>query len=419
MAIEAPLAIHGGPRSVENPPPHYTWPEIRRSTRIAVLNQLDSSISIYDRSGIIEDLERKLEERDEVKHALLFNSGTSALFAMFVAMDLSPGDEVICPAYTFFASASPLLMLGVRPVLVDCRGDSNIDPTQLEAAFSPRTKAVLVTHMWGRPCDMDSICEICNRRGVPLLEDISHAYGATYGGRRVGRFGCASALSLQGQKVLPAGEGGVLLTGDSGLFYRALALGHYNKRCVQEIPPDHELHEFAITGMGLKLRIHPLAAAIARDQLDRTAEVLEGRRRCAEVLHNELAGVKGLLLPPRDGRSLSSWYAFVFHIDRELADSMEAIQAALLAEGCLEIDRPKSTAPLHHYPLFSTPEKLFPSFTPAVAIEEFPIADDLYARAFKLPVWHRETDIAMARSYAAAVRKVIGYFRKKGPDDSK
>src|SRR5690606_1193120 len=129
------LAIHGGPKAVDQPAPHFVWPGISETTRAAVMRQLDESISIYDRSGIIEDLECSLEDELEVAHALLFNSGTSALFAMFAGLELAPGDEVICPDYTFFASASPLFILGARPVLVDCRGDGNIDPAQIERAF--------------------------------------------------------------------------------------------------------------------------------------------------------------------------------------------------------------------------------------------------------------------------------------------
>lgn len=404
------LAIHGGPKAVDQPAPHFVWPEISETTRAAVMRQLDESISIYDRSGIIEDLECSLEDELEVAHALLFNSGTSALFAMFAGLELAPGDEVICPDYTFFASASPLFILGARPVLVDCRGDGNIDPAQIERAFSERTRAVLVTHMWGHPCEMDAITAICNRRGVPLLEDISHAYGAEYRGARVGTFGRAAALSLQGQKVLTGGEGGVLLTNDHEIFYRALALGHYNKRCVREIPADHPLHELAVTGLGLKLRIHPLAAAIAREQLERMPEVLRGRRRCAELLHDELSSLGGITLPPRDGESRASWYAFVFLLEPRLAPLVSEIHAALAAEGCTEIDRPKSTAPLHHYPLFRTPEKAFPMLEAKTTQAAYPVADDFFARALKLPVWHREADIPIARQYASAIRKVIEHF---------
>ncbi|MGP3928268.1 DegT/DnrJ/EryC1/StrS family aminotransferase [Streptomyces sp. 8N616] len=164
-----------------------------------------------------------------------------------------------------------------------CRG-SRDDSGQLDLAdaarrITARTKAVVAVHLWGIPEDMDALAAFAQERGLMLLEDASHAHGAPWGGQRTGSFGTAAAFSLNGPKPLSAGEGGLVATDDSEIYYRVLLHGQYNKRCRREIPADHPLAEYAVTGMGLKLRIHPLAAALARTQLHRLGNYLTDGRR--------------------------------------------------------------------------------------------------------------------------------------------
>lgn len=405
------LAIHGGEPAVTVPGPHFRWPLITDATRQAVLRQLDEAVSLYDRSGVVARLEQRLEAEFDVSHALLFNTGTSALYAMFASAGLGPGDEVLCPDYTFFASNSPLFFTGATPVLVDCDRSGNMDPEQARELVTERTRAVLLTHLWGVPCDMDPLVALCRERGLLLLEDISHAYGATYKGRPVGTFGDAAALSLQAQKTLTGGEGGVLLTRDDELFYRALALGHYTKRCLQEIPEDHLLHDYGVTGLGLKLRIHPLAAAIAEQQLDTMPAVLAGRRRYAAILRRELATLPGIELPPIPEHADPNWYGLMFHLDRELFSRglHGEVLAALAAEGCLCVDHPKITAPVHRFPLFREPGRVFPGYA-SLPERAFLGAEDFFARALKLPVWHREEDATLVEQYLIAIRKVMRHY---------
>lgn len=408
------LALHGGEPTVTRPGPHFQWPVITDATRQAVLRQLDEAISVYDRSGVVARLEQRLEAELGLPHALLFNSGTSALFAMFVGAGLTAGDEILCPAYAFFASISPIFHTGAIPVLVDCDRSGNMDPEEARRLVTPRTRAVLATHLWGVPCDMDPLVELCREHGLLLLEDVSHAFGSTYKGRPAGTFGAAAALSLQAQKTLSGGEGGVLFTRDDELFYRALALGHYTRRCRTEIPEGHLLHDYGVTGLGLKLRIHPLAAAIAEEQLGTMPAVLAGRRRCARILRRELGTIPGLELPPVADHADPNWYGLIFSLDRELAARGLAgeVFAALAAEGCCDVDRPKITAPLHHYPLFREPGRVFPAYG-ALPDRSFPAAEDFYARAFKLPVWHREEDDPLVEQYLEAIRKVMDHFARR------
>ena len=199
------LAILGGKKSVTKRPPHFLWPLINKNTERAVIRQLRDSISIYDKSGIFDEFENAFAKLHDRKYALLCSSGTLAIHSMFVADGFKEGDEVICPAYTFFATVTPLLSTGAVPVLCDCDENGNIDPEEITKKINERTKGIIVTHMWGVPCQMDRISKICKDNKLLLLEDCSHAHGAKYNGKIVGSFGDLAAWSLQGQKNITGG----------------------------------------------------------------------------------------------------------------------------------------------------------------------------------------------------------------------
>jgi len=407
----ADLAILGGEKTIETKTPHFIWPIITKETERAVLNQLKESISIYDNSGMIGKLENNLSTFFNKKHSLLTNSGTSALYSMYISANLSKGDEVICPAYTFFATVTPLFFTGAIPVLADCDENGNIDPKEMERKITKKTKAVVVTHMWGMPCQIKEIEEICKKNNLLLLEDISHSFGAEYFGRKVGAIGDAAACSLQGQKTITGGEGGFFISDSDEMFYRALALGHYNKRCKNEIPSSHYLSDYAITGMGMKFRIHPLSAAIANEQLSKIKEILEGRNKIAKRMIKELKGLPGIRVPIIDEKIKHGWYAFIIKCLPEELDnlSIEKFYEALKAEGCTELDIPNSTSPLNLLTLFQNPSKIFPDYKNLVSYKkgDFPKAEKFYSSILKLPVWHRKENEKIVDLYIKSFKKVI------------
>lgn len=411
------LAINGGEKTVDIPGPHYTWPEINEDTEKAVVKQLHETISIYNKSGIIEDLENKFADLHKMKHSVLFSSGTSAIYAMFVASQLREGDEIICPAYTFYATISPIFFTGAVPVLVDCLEDGNIDPKEITKKITPKTKAIIVTHMWGKPCQMDKIVKIAKENNLLLLEDCSHAHFAKYKGKLVGTFGDISAFSLQGQKTLTGGEGGIFMTNKDDFYYNSLLFGHYNKRCRTEIPSEYPLSKFSTTGMGLKLRIHPVAAAIAYEQLNKIDKILEGRRKIAKIIIDGLKDLPGLKLPELNEEIFPSWYALIIQYNPEELGglSKEEFYGALVAEGCEELDIPNSTGPLNYYPLFQDPAEIFPKYKDKLGYgsEDFPNATKFYDGALKLPVWHKEEDLEIVRKYIEAFKKVVNYYTHK------
>ncbi|MET8800841.1 DegT/DnrJ/EryC1/StrS family aminotransferase [Nocardia sp. NPDC004568] len=408
--MTSPLALLGGTPVISEAAPHFSWPPLTVATRIAILDQLDEGISIYDRSGVIARLEDGLQQYFGARYAVLTSSGTAALHSMYAACGIGPGDEVIVPAYTFFATATPLLHLGATPVLGDCDASGNLDPDDVPRRITKRTKAIVVTHMWGMPAQIRRLKTLADSHGLPLLEDASHAHGASLGGQKLGTFGQAAAFSMNGPKPLSAGEGGFVITDDEDVYHRVLLHGQYNKRCRNEIPAHSDLSRFAVTGMGLKHRIHPLAAAIALEQLSHLDEYLEGRQRIAEHIHDELRQEPGLTVNWHDLQARPAWYGFTIVYDDAMFDDVpvERFHAALQAEGCYEIDRPGSTCPLNLLPLFQEPGPLFAGFTGKLAYApgDYPRAESLHHATLKLPVWHRDEDLPLVDRYIEALHKV-------------
>lgn len=415
--MQSKLAILGGERTINIKSPHFKWPPITQETVDAVVKQLHESISIYDKSGIIDEVERMLASYYGRKHALLTNSGTMAIYSMYMASDLKEGDEVIVPTYNFFASAAPLFYTGAVPILCDSEPNTgNIDPKDVKKRITKRTKGISITHMWGVPCDMDEITELAKQYELLLFEDFSHAHGAEFKKKKIGSFGNVAAASFQAQKVLTGGEGGILLTDNDEIYYRAVLLGHYNKRALQEIPKEHPLYRFAVTGMGLKLRIHPLSAAMIKQQFSHLEEWLKQKREFAQYITEHLQELPGIQPPQIPHSKLPSWYAYLLQYKPEELGGLpiDKFYSALKAEGCIEVDRPGSTCPLNYLPLFQDPSMIFPNYMGKVKHSrgEFPVAEKFHEHSIKLPVWYDPNDKEIVDLYIQSFRKVIENYRE-------
>ncbi|MFH8802717.1 DegT/DnrJ/EryC1/StrS family aminotransferase [Streptomyces sp. NPDC017936] len=267
-------------------------------------------LSIGDGSGIIERLERRLEELLGIENVLTCSSGTAALHSAYLALDLPTGSEVIAPVTTFHASVTPALQCGLAPVLVDVDPDNgNISPAAVREAITDRTRCVVVTHNLGHPVELDEIAAICREHGLNLIEDCSHAYLSTYRGRPVGTVGDVAVWSMQAAKTLVAGEGGFLATKDRTLFERACLAGHYRGR--SERITDPELRAFSDTGMGLKYRLHPLAAVIAWSEAAHLVERVERRQKLLSRLSARLEDIPGVRPPRvREDVGMGGWFSY-------------------------------------------------------------------------------------------------------------
>ncbi len=350
----ASLAIHGG-SPVAAQPVHEVWPPLTPELEACLLAQARDSLSVYDRSGIVAEFEDAFAGYAGVPRALATSSGTAALHSLYYGGRIGPGDEVICCDYGFFATVTPLLQLGATPVFVDCAADGTISVAAAGAAVTSRTKAIMVTHMWGQPARMDALRALCDRNGLLLFEDCSHAHGARFAGQVVGSLGDGAAWSLQAQKTIWAGEGGVLATSHLDLYERALLLGHFNLRALQEIPPSSPNFARAFTGTGLKYRAHPLGLALALPQIKTVDQLIEGRNKAASVLTGALLSIPGLeLVQNSEPGIVHGYYALVALIDPAACGfGREAFTEALHAENIRMVSIPRQMNSMSQYPAFT------------------------------------------------------------------
>ncbi len=229
--------------------------------------------------GYLAQCERELASKIGVRHALMVNSGTSALIASMVALGIGPGDEVLVSAYTWISTPLAPMLLGAIPRLVEIDESLTMDADDLERKISPRTKAIMVIHMANRPCDMDRIMAIANARGIPVVEDACQAVGGHYKGRRLGAIGALGCFSFNNYKNISCGEGGAILTSDPELFDRARNW-HDAGTFVQSYDAPVKVPLFA----GQDYRASEIQGAILFEQLKRLDPGLDQWRervRCA------------------------------------------------------------------------------------------------------------------------------------------
>ena len=205
------LAIEGGPKTV----PHgleKPWPIITQNDIDAVVKVLKRGILWGPMAPEAEALQKEWAEYVDTKYCLVVNSGTAAIHACVAGVGVEAGDEVIIPAFTFGATAQAVLCQNGIPVFVDIDPKTlNIDPNKIEEKITDKTKAIIVVHIHGLPCDMDETNKIAKKHNLAVIEDAAHAHGSTYKGRKAGNLGDMGAFSLNGTKHLPAGEGGASL----------------------------------------------------------------------------------------------------------------------------------------------------------------------------------------------------------------
>jgi len=258
-----------------------------------------------------------------VEHAVATNTGTAALHVALLALEVGAGDEVITTPLSCIASANPILFQGACPVFADVDRDTyNLDPADVEKRITPRTKAILPVHLFGYPAEMDPLLEVAERHGLPVIEDASQAAGAEYRGRRVGGLGRVAAFSLYANKIVTAGEGGMLTTRDAGLAERMMAIRNFG-----QLPGRHFVHPF----LGGNYKMSDLHAAIGRVQLDRVERFVEQRRRNVIELGRALAPLRGLIERVPSEQSSQRAAPFAFHLLFHRAEFRDAADEALHA----------------------------------------------------------------------------------------
>ena len=269
--------------------------EVGDEEREAVMRVLDSRrlIRFYgpddpngDRLGEVDEFECEFAERMGSEHALGVTSGTAALIVGLAALGIGPGDEVIVPAYTFVASASAVLAVGGIPVIAEVDDSLTLDPASVEEAISEATKAIMPVHMRGMPARLDELQAIADRHRLKLIEDAAQATGASYRSRPVGSFGDIGAFSLQMHKIITTGEGGMVITDDPELLFRARCFhdsaSEWRGAAWQD--PDPAVRETFVAFPGMNLRMPEISGALGRVQLERLDSLLERMRARNAVL---------------------------------------------------------------------------------------------------------------------------------------
>ncbi|HHX42886.1 MAG TPA: DegT/DnrJ/EryC1/StrS family aminotransferase [Chloroflexi bacterium] len=309
---------------------------------------------------VVRRFEQRWRELVGTRYAITTMNGTAALYSAFFGLGVGPGDEVICPTNTWIASIAPALLLGARPVF--CESDPRtglIDPEDVRRRITPNTRAIVAVHLWGWVCDMDALKAISEETGVPILEDCSHAHGATYRGRAVGGIGRVGCWSLQGSKPVSAGEAGILATDDAEVFDRACLIGQVNRIVGMDLAQDTYRYLQPL-GTGFKFRAHPLGVGIASVQLDKLAGLNARRGAYVEEVEAGLADIPWLEpIPPVEGARRGGYYGFPVRYRSAAAggvplDTMiEAINRAGVPA------RPSPYPLLHRLPLFAQGFDLF------------------------------------------------------------
>lgn len=407
------LALNGGEPAVKKEKPHFDWPLLDEEDAEAVKQYLNNGepISIDGKEGIYERFENRFSDFVGTEHGLTANSGTNALHESYFGIGLEPGDEVIAPAYTFLATVTPIFHNNAIPVLAEAEPDTgNISPESIRENITDNTEALVVTHMWGHPAEMDEIMDIANENDLSVIEDCSHAHGAEYKGQKVGSIGDVGAFSLQGKKMLQGGEGGILTTDNEEIYQRALMLGHYRNRTQDEV--DMTPHsEFNETGYGLKFRMHPLATFIADRELNNLEDRIEERQEKLEYFTEQLEELD-LVEPPKT-RDHVDRGAFYGYKPRILLDDVEGVELddfieAMAAEN-MKAKRPGSR-PLNTYPLFQEEAEGFTTYNPGrdrplYDNGDFPVAEEHWSKMVSMPPFLTES-YELIDQYVEGFRKI-------------
>jgi dTDP-4-amino-4,6-dideoxygalactose transaminase len=317
-----------------------------------------------------------------VPHCLGFNSGTSALHVAMRLLDLGPGDEVITTPYTFVATSWAISYVGARPVFVDIEEQTmNLDPRLVEAAITPRTKAIMPVHLYGHPFDVDPLLAICRNRKLTLVEDAAQAHGARYRGRAVGNFGEMAAFSFYPGKNLGAcGEGGALVTARADYAARARSLREHGSSVRyyhDEVGYNYRME--GIQGATLSVKLKHLPA-------------WNQRRRAIAHRYHELLKDTPLLLPREAGYAESVYHLYV--VRHPLRDKLREHLAA------------KGVGTALHYPLPLHLQKCYAQL--GYKAGDFPVAERAAGGCLSLPVYPELTD-QQVEYVAASIREFMGW----------
>jgi len=312
--------------------------------------------------------------------SLAVANGTAALHMALLALDVGPGDEVVIPALTFVADANSVRLVGATPVLADCSSldDWNMSVETIERCITPKTKAVMIVHYAGYPCDMPSIVEFCRKRGLKLIEDVAHAPGAMVGGRSCGTWGDIGCYSFFSNKNLSIGEGGMVTSCSPELIQRMRYLRSHGMTTLTLDRHKGRAITYDVAEPGLNYRMDEMRAAIGLVQLDKLPAGNSRRKALSDRYRHNLAG-NDISIP--------------FASMSGDADSAYHILPVLLPAGCsrtavIESLKAKGIQSSIHYPPFWN----FTAYAGQFSPDDAPVAAEICERELTLPLFPTMTD---------------------------
>jgi len=329
--------------------------------------------------------EEKLASYLRVKHCPCLNSCTAALHSILRSLDIGAGDEVIVPSNTFAATVNSVLYVGAKPILVDSDPETyNVNPNDVQEKVTSKTRAVMVVHVGGNPCDMRDIVDIARASKACVIEDAAHALGSKYKNRMCGSIGTASALSFYPTKIITTGEGGAVATDDDAIAQNVSLVRNQGR---PRIGPEPVLE------LGYNYRITELSAALGLLQLKRIEEFVEHRNLIARIYDDALSKIGWMKRQKIEDGNRTSYYAYIVRLTKEAPVSRDELRKILAAQG---IETSVMFVPVHKQPYFL-------SVAPSYKRVSLPWSEFLGENSLALPMSNSLTTDEARRVAAASL----------------
>jgi perosamine synthetase len=335
-------------------------PSLDGNEKKYVLECLDSTW-ISSKGKFIAEFEEKFAAYTNVRHATTVSNGTVALHLALVALGIGPGDEVIVPTLTYIASVNAITYTGATPVFVDSLVDTwQIDPEDVKRKISHKTRAVMAVHLYGHPCDMEALSDICKKHSLFLIEDCAEAIGSRIGERHVGTYGDVSTFSFFGNKTITTGEGGMVVTNDQTLHSRLVRFKGQGLATHREY--WHDI-------VGYNYRMTNICAAIGLAQLENVEKYVSRKIEIAALYNEQLKDTNVLFHAKAENITHSYWMCSILVEEPKQRD---LLRKYLMEEG---IETRPLFYPVHTMPMYSS------------SFQRHPVAENLAWRGINLPSW--------------------------------
>jgi len=355
-----------------------------RNAVLKVLDSLQLTDSSFEGGNFVRDFERLFAEYVGVKHAVAVNSGTSAILAALMALNLGEGFETLAPGFTFASTATTSLFLKAKVRFVDIELKTYcISVEDLARKLSGNAKVVIPVHLYGHPAQLDEIVEAAERYGVYVLEDAAQSLGSKYKGKMTGSIGVMGCFSLYATKIVTCGEGGVVTTNDDQLAER-----------LRMIRSHGQLRGYDSKVLGLNLRLPQIEAAIGLEQLKKIDRFIKARRENAEFYNEELGKLDGVRLPVEMDYAEVNWSIYTVYVKRRRDEILRYL-------------REKGVGATVYYP---TPLNRLEVFSKNVGFEPLPNCEDAAEHVLSLPVHPSLTEEERAfvvKVFKDAVRRFL------------